>query len=84
MSRVKIGDHLAIDSEICHGQSMFEGTRIPVETVLAFLAKGYSVDQSLHSWPELSRSAIEEALQLAGQALRSHFPTATTVGEAAT
>lgn len=62
---VEIGNYLVIDREICHGQMTFRGTRIPVDTVLTFLAKGYTIDQLLHSWPELHRLAIEEAIHLA-------------------
>ncbi len=73
MARVEIGNYLVIDPEICHGQITFRGTRIPVDTVLIFLAKGYSVDQLLRSWPELSRPAVEEAIHLASQTLQRHY-----------
>jgi len=66
MQQVEIGDHLVIDQEICHGQMTFRGTRLPVDTVLTFLAKGYSVDQLLRSWPELTRPAVEEAIYFGG------------------
>jgi uncharacterized protein (DUF433 family) len=71
MGRVEVGSHLVFDSEICHGQLTFRGTRVPVDTVLTFLAKGYSVDQLLRSWPELTRPAVEEAIHLASQALQA-------------
>jgi uncharacterized protein (DUF433 family) len=71
MGRVEVGNYLVFDSEICHGQMTFKGTRVPVDTVLTFLAKGYSVDQLLRSWPELARPAIEEAIHLASQALQA-------------
>jgi len=67
MRKVEIGNYLVIDPEICHGQMTFRGTRVPVDTVLTFLAKGYSVDQLLRSWPELTRPAVEEAIFLASQ-----------------
>jgi len=73
MARVEIGNYLVIDPEICHGQITFRGTRIPVDTVLTFLAKGYSVDQLLRSWPELSRPAVEEAIHLASRTLQRHY-----------
>ena len=66
MQRVEIGNYLVIDQEICHGQMTFKGTRVPVDTVLTFLAKGYSVDQLLRSWPELTRPAVEEAIDKLG------------------
>ena len=73
MSRVEIGNYLVIDPEICHGQMTFKGTRIPVETLMSFLAKGYAVDQLLRSWPELTRPAVEEAIALAAQSLQTRF-----------
>ena len=65
MRNVEIGNYLGIDPEVCHGQMTFRGTRVPVDTVLTFLAKGYSVDQLLRSWPELTRPAVKEAISLA-------------------
>jgi len=73
MSRIEVGTHLVIDPEICHGQMTFKGTRVPVDTVLTFLAKGYSVDQLLRSWPELGREAVEEAIYLASQSLQVRY-----------
>jgi uncharacterized protein (DUF433 family) len=73
MRKVEIGNYLVIDPEICHGQMTFKGTRVPVETVLTFLARGYSVDQLLRSWPELTRPALEEAISLASQSLQVRY-----------
>jgi uncharacterized protein (DUF433 family) len=78
MRKVEIGNYLVIDPGICHGQMTFKGTRVPVDTVLTFLAKGYSVDQLLRSWPELTRPAIEEAISLASQSLQSKRPNSLT------
>ena len=73
MNRVEIGKYLVIDSEICHGELTFKGTRIPVETVLTFLRMGDSIDELIADWPELSREAIDEAIQLATAALLEHW-----------
>lgn len=70
---VEIGNYLVIDQEICHGQMTFRGTRVPVDTVLTFLAKGYTIDQLLRSWPELQRSAVEEAIRLASASLQERY-----------
>ncbi|MEZ4735586.1 MAG: DUF433 domain-containing protein [Caldilineaceae bacterium] len=70
---VEIGNYLVIDQEICHGQMTFRGTRVPVDTVLTFLAKGYTIDQLLRSWPELQRPAIEEAIRLASHSLQERY-----------
>jgi uncharacterized protein (DUF433 family) len=83
MHRVEIGNYLVIDPEICHGQMTFKGTRVPVDTVPTSLAKGYSVDQLLRSWPELTRPAVEVAIYLASQSLQKHYveflPVATEI-----
>ncbi len=71
----EIGSHLIIDPEICHGQMTFKGTRIPVDTVLSYLAKGYPIDQLVKNWPELTRDAIEEAVHLAANSLQMHYVT---------
>jgi uncharacterized protein (DUF433 family) len=73
MNKIEIGSYLVIDQEICHGQMTFKETRVPVDTVLTFLAKGYTVDQLLRSWPELQRPAIEEAIYLASHSLQERY-----------
>jgi uncharacterized protein (DUF433 family) len=60
--RREVGKFLVVDPEICHGQLTFKGTRVPVATVLALLGKGYSIEQMLKSYPEVSRPAIEAAI----------------------
>jgi uncharacterized protein (DUF433 family) len=83
VQRAEVGRHLVVDPEVCHGQMTFKGTRVPVDTVLTFLAKGYSVDQMLRSWPELTRPAVEEAIRLASESLQTCYaslPAAEAVG----
>ncbi len=63
MKRSEIGNYLVIDPEICHGQMIFNNTRVPVDTILALLAKGNSVNQLLKSYPELTREGVEEAIR---------------------
>ena len=73
MRNVEVGNYLIIDPGVCHGQLTFRNTRVPVDTVLTFLAKGYSVDHLLRSWPELTRPAVEEAIALASQSLQARY-----------
>lgn len=78
MRKKPIGKYLIIDPDICHGQLIFAGTRIPVQSVLTFLKMGYSMDQLLSEWPELRREAIEEAVELAAEALLERYRPALT------
>jgi len=73
MARLEIGKYLVIDPEICHGQLTFKGTRIPVETALAYLAMGYSIEQIIRKWPQLRSDAIEEAVDIATEALLERY-----------
>ena len=70
----KIGQHLEIDPRVCFGKMIFKGTRVPVSTVLAYLAKGETFERILAGWPELTREAIAEAVELAGVALLEKYP----------
>ena len=65
MSLLEVGKHLVIDPGVCFGKLTFRGTRVPVEAVLARLAKGKTIEYIQGSWPYLKREAVEEAIQLA-------------------
>jgi len=67
--RVEIGRYLVRDPEIYHGELTFKGTRVPVSVVLAYIAKGISVDEVTRHWPDVSPDAAREAILLAKQAV---------------
>ncbi|MDL1895802.1 DUF433 domain-containing protein [Anaerolineae bacterium CFX7] len=71
--RREIGKYFVLDPEICHGQMTFKGTRVPVTTVLGLMAKGYSIEQMLKSYPEVTRPAIEAAIRLAISTLKKQY-----------
>jgi len=68
-----VGEHLMIDSRVCHGELAFRNTRVPVETILRYLANGYSLAYLRKSWPEVSAEAIQEAVLLATARLVEHY-----------
>lgn len=68
MEPLQVGQFLVVDPRICHGKLTFKGTRVPVEAVLTFLAQGETIEGILESWPEVERSAVEEAVCLAAVA----------------
>ena len=63
---------IVIDREIMHGAPCFRGTRVPVETILSYLGRGYTMDYLHKSWPQVSAKAIEEAVRLASEQLIKH------------
>jgi uncharacterized protein (DUF433 family) len=70
----EIGRHLIADPEICRGKLTFRGTRIPVATVLTFLAAGDSIEDILKNWPRLKREAVEDAIRHAAHLVQRHYP----------
>jgi len=66
---IEVGKHLHRHPDFYHGELTFKGTRIPVRTVLLYLAKGHDIDWAVKAWPSLTPEAIEEALVLATKAL---------------
>jgi uncharacterized protein (DUF433 family) len=70
-----VGEYLVVDPRVCHGELTFRGTRVPVETILRYLAKGYSLAYLRKSWPEVSSKAIQEAVHLASEQLIQHYRT---------
>ena len=74
MQKLEIGNYLITDPEICHGKLIFKGTRVPVATVLTFLAMGDSIQDILRNWPQLKREYIEEAINFASNLITESYP----------
>lgn len=73
MAIFDVGQHMTIDPEIAHGQLTFKGTRVPVNTVMVYLAKGQSVDEIVTNWPQIPREAVQEAIRMASEALHHRY-----------
>ena len=52
------------DAEILGGTPVFAGTRVPVETLVAHLKAGDTIDSFLEDFPSVSRSQVDEFLDL--------------------
>ena len=53
------------DPQICGGQAVIRGTRVPLQTVLASLADGDRIDDILADFPTLTREAVEAVIAFA-------------------
>ena len=62
-------DRITIAPEKCLGKACIRGLRIPVESVLSYLASGMTVEEILKEWPELEREDIQQALGYAAWAM---------------
>jgi uncharacterized protein (DUF433 family) len=66
--RGKIVDmkRIVIDPDICNGQPILQGTRIPVRTILEFLSAGDSIEEVLEEYPTLMREDVLQCLLYLG------------------
>nr|MBC7245534.1 DUF433 domain-containing protein [Chloroflexota bacterium] len=60
-------DHIITDPAICHGKACIKGTRILVSVILDNLAAGLTIEDILHSYPTLTREAIQAAIAYAAE-----------------
>ncbi len=76
-------DRITLDPNTCFGKPCIRGFRIPVSSILAYLASGMTIDEILEGWPELEREDIYEALNYAASATdeRVVFETPGETGE---
>jgi uncharacterized protein (DUF433 family) len=66
-------DYITVDPLICHGQACIKGTRIMVSVVLDNLAAGLDLQEILHSYPSLTREAIQGAVAYAADLTRERI-----------
>ena len=64
---MNIRELITIDKEILGGQTVFKGTRVPVETLFDHLEAGIPLDQFLDDFPSVSK---EQAIALLDWASR--------------
>lgn len=62
--------HISVDPAVCHGKACIKGTRVMVSVVLDNLAAGLAPEEILHSYPSLSREAIQAAISYAAELAR--------------
>jgi uncharacterized protein (DUF433 family) len=68
MKRVKLGQYIVVDPDICHGVPTFAGTRIMVDQVLEMVAEDTPWEEIIREYDgAISRAAIAEAVRLAGR-----------------
>ena len=62
---------ITIDPEICHGKPVVRDMRIPVESILEYLAAGDSTEDLLTEFPDLERDDILACLEFAARSLKT-------------
>lgn len=64
-------DRIVVDPKILVGKPVIAGTRISVEFIVDLLASGWSHDQILANYPQLSERDILACLRYAGELLHN-------------
>ena len=62
---------MVVDPRVLAGKPVIRGTRIPVDFILELLAEGWSHEDILENYPQLTEEDIKAALRYAAKALRS-------------
>jgi uncharacterized protein (DUF433 family) len=62
---------VTIDNEILGGQTVFKGTRVPVETLFDHLEAGIPLDQFLDDFPSVSKEQAVALLDWASKLLNT-------------
>jgi len=58
---------ISSNPHILGGALVFQGTRVPVQTLLDYLSDDFSLDEFLVNFPSVRREDAEEFLRLAGR-----------------
>jgi uncharacterized protein (DUF433 family) len=68
---VNLSDRIVVDPQVLVGKPIVKGTRVSVELVVDLLAKGWTQDQILDSYPNLTADDIRACLAYATEVLHS-------------
>ncbi len=72
MARKELGQFVVVDSEICHGNPTFTGTRITVWQVLEMVAEGVDWDRIVWECHDsITKEAIAEVVLSATRTITS-------------
>jgi uncharacterized protein (DUF433 family) len=66
-------NYIVADPAICQGMPRIKETRITVSAILAYLGGGMDIPELLKAFPQLSETAVAEALQFASQSLQEIY-----------
>ena len=66
---MELKDLITIDNEILGGQTVFKGTRVPIESLFDHLEAGISLDAFLEDFPTVTKDQTIAILELANKLL---------------
>ena len=78
-NKVELAQVVSRDPEVHSGDLVFAGTRVPVETFVAYLTGGASISEFLESFPTVERWQVESYLEYSTEAIdHLRVPSAST------
>ncbi len=71
MDQRKLLDDLpvTVDKDVMSGTPVFQGTRVPAQTIFDYIADGYTLADFLSSFPSVKREDAVRVLEAAGHYL---------------
>jgi uncharacterized protein (DUF433 family) len=64
-------EHISVDPKVLVGKPVVKGTRLAVELIIDLLGKGWTQEQILDSYPNLTRGDIRACLAYASEMLHA-------------
>ena len=68
---MNLKDIISIDNEVLGGQTVFKGTRVPVETLFDHLEAGITIDAFLDDFPSVNKEQAIALLEYANKLLNT-------------
>jgi uncharacterized protein (DUF433 family) len=65
--------HIVVSQEICAGKPRIKGTRIPISSVMAYLASGMSIEDVLSEFNWITREDILQVLAFSANMLNDRI-----------
>ena len=62
-----MNQYIQVDYQICAGKPVIRGTRIMVKNILGMVAGGYTIDQIVAAYPELTADEVRGTLEYAAE-----------------
>jgi uncharacterized protein (DUF433 family) len=75
-------DHIHSEPEILGGKPVVRGTRLAVDFLLGLLAEGWSTDQVLDNYPQLTPEALRAVFAYASEVLHDETFYSVDLGAA--
>jgi len=67
-------DRIVRDPQICGGEPVVKGTRVPIRTILASLAEGDRTDAILRNFPTLTEEDVLAVIAFAAASAEEDLP----------